>query len=78
MIVNVYVKETVGKTRKVIQTDVSGNDFNTAVRVIMQGGVFNKEVSDVEGTALPVTTVSFYPPNSIDKIVYEDHTTKKL
>jgi hypothetical protein len=78
MIVNVFVKENVGKNKKVIETEVHAGSFEDAARVVMQTGVFNRETVDAEGSETPVTTLTYYPPFTIEKVVYEDHTIKKL
>ena len=72
MIVNVYTNSFNGSkaNRVIVQTEVAGKDFEKAVRIIMSGGVFNKEVN-TSVPEKPVTTLSFYPPSSIEKVTYE-------
>ena len=65
MIVKVYVNDTTGpkKEKKVIDTEIGLTNFEDGCKLIMAGGVFNKE------TVGEVSTLSFYPPWNIEKIV---------
>ena len=68
MIVNVHVRDTKNKNKVVVAVDCWQSTFEDAARFLMQSGIFNRVVEGEPGDN--TTTLTYYPPASIEKVEY--------